>query len=70
MTDPTVQTKPSVPSALIAKYQALHDGLSEMIESGRLREKHIPDDYQWLVASLEEAAALDAKAVTINGRHA
>jgi hypothetical protein len=30
----------------------LHDGLSDMIESGRLRADHIPDDYQWLVETL------------------
>lgn len=33
-------------------YTALHDGLSDMIESGRLTESDIPDDYRWLVESL------------------
>lgn len=30
----------------------LHDGLSDMLESGRLTEGQIPDDYQWLVSIL------------------
>lgn len=30
----------------------LHDGLSDMLESGRLTEGAIPDDYQWLVSLL------------------
>lgn len=38
----------------LAAYRRLHDGLSEMIESGRLRPEHIPDDYQWLCDSLEK----------------
>lgn len=36
----------------LAAYEALHDGLSDMIEGGRLTESHIPDDYEWLVESL------------------
>ena len=36
--------------------QALHDGLSEMIESGRLTEADIPNDYHWLVHILEKLA--------------
>lgn len=35
-------------------YGRLHDGLSDMIESGRLTEADIPDDYQWLVETLSE----------------
>jgi hypothetical protein len=35
-------------------YGELHDGLSDMIESGRLTEGMIPDDYQWLVEKLAE----------------
>lgn len=30
----------------------LHDGLSDMIENGRLTEGAIPDDYQWIVSLL------------------
>lgn len=33
-------------------YAELHDGLSDMIESGRLTAADIPDDYEWLVESL------------------
>lgn len=37
-------------------YHQLHDGLSDMIESGRLTEEAIPDDYQWLVEALASLA--------------
>lgn len=37
---------------LLKRYQRLHDGLSEMVESGRLTEADIPDDYDWLVNSM------------------
>lgn len=37
---------------LLDGYSELHDGLSDMIESGRLTEADIPDDYQWLVQKL------------------
>lgn len=48
------QPKP-LHTALKAMHQAygkLHDGLSDMIEEGRLTEADIPDDYQWLVETL------------------
>jgi len=32
----------------------LHDGLSDMIEGGRLQREDIPDDYEWLVSVLEK----------------
>lgn len=32
--------------------EKLHDGLSDMIEGGRLTEADIPEDYDWLVKSL------------------
>jgi hypothetical protein len=35
-------------------YHKLHDGLSDMIEGGRLREADIPVDYLWLVKLLAE----------------
>lgn len=38
-------------------YEQLHDGLSDMIESGRLTEADIPEDYTWLVKSLAHLAA-------------
>lgn len=37
-------------------YYKLHDGLSDMIEGGRLTEEDIPDDYQWLVETLAALA--------------
>lgn len=40
-------------------YSKLHDGLSDMIEGGRLAEADIPDDYRWLVNMLAELAALN-----------
>jgi predicted protein tyrosine phosphatase len=44
---------------ILNKYRQLHDGLSEMVENGRITENDIPDDYQWLVSLLIEIAALD-----------
>lgn len=41
-------------------YHRLHDGLSDMIEGGRLTEADIPDDYQWLVNSLERIGNMEA----------
>lgn len=38
-------------------YEQLHDGLSNMIESGRLTEMDIPEDYTWLVESLAHLAS-------------
>lgn len=43
----------------IAAYLAIHDGLSDMIESGRLIEASIPDDYQWLVEALAALANVE-----------
>lgn len=43
---------------LLETYYDLHDGLSDMIEGGQLNEGNIPDDYQWLVETLEKAAVL------------
>ena len=34
-------------------YRKLHDGLSDMIEGGRLTKADIPNDYEWLVRKLE-----------------
>ena len=41
---------------ILRAYGKLHDGLSDMVESGRLSETEIPDDYQWLVDSLTKLA--------------
>lgn len=41
---------------VLSAYRRLHDGLSDMIESGRLRPADIPDDYQWLVETLAALA--------------
>jgi hypothetical protein len=40
-------------------YRELADGLSDMVESGRLSESDIPHDYQWLVKQLVEIVGLD-----------
>ncbi len=45
---------------VLENYRKLHDGLSDMIEEGRLTEAGIPDDYQWLVEKLAELAVKDA----------
>lgn len=37
---------------LLKRYTALHDGLSNMIEGGRLTHEMIPDDYDWLLLTL------------------
>lgn len=40
-------------------YLALHDGLSDMIETGRLTEPDITDDYEWLTDKLTELAGVE-----------
>ena len=35
---------------------ALHDGMSDMVEGGRITAADIPDDYDWLVETLAEQA--------------
>jgi hypothetical protein len=54
-----VDAKTVTVSSLLDKYRALHDGISDLIEDGRLKESAIPDDYQWLVEHMAELAALD-----------
>ena len=39
--------------SLYSAYGKLHDGLSDMIEGGRLTEADIPDDYKWLIFMLK-----------------
>jgi len=43
-------------SAELEAYHKLHDGLSNMIEGGRLTVDDIPDDYHWLVETLAALA--------------
>jgi hypothetical protein len=50
--------------AVLAKYRALHDGISDMIEGGRLKPSDIPDDYQWLLTRMADLAAADQGNVT------
>jgi predicted protein tyrosine phosphatase len=45
-------TKAAIRWDNVDAYEKLHDGLSDMIEGGRLTEADIPDDYQWLVETL------------------
>lgn len=58
---------------LLGSYKALHDGLSDMIEGGRLIEANIPDDYQWLVRALidlvEEGYKVDVELAQENGEN-
>ena len=44
-------------AARLAIYKELHDGLSDMIESGRLKRDDIPEDYAWIVETLARAGA-------------
>ena len=44
-------------AARLAIYKDLHDGLSDMIESGRLKRDDIPEDYAWIVATLAKTAS-------------
>ena len=56
-----LQHTAAVTQALQAMYKAygrLHDGLSDMIEGGRLTEADIPNDYHWLVKQLAGSTAL------------
>ena len=48
--------------AMRKAYGALHDGLSDMVEGGRLRQEDIPDDFKWLVKMLsKDCIAADGK---------
>lgn len=51
---------------LLTAYGKLHDMLSEMIESGRLKESDIPDDYRAVVEQL--AGPCNAAAAKAEGR--
>ncbi len=48
-----------VAGALLDLYRGLADGLSNMVEGGRLDEGKIPDDYEWLAKQLMLIAAAD-----------
>ena len=50
--------EPITQEQLLQEYEKLHDGLSDMVEGGRLREGDIPDDYQWLVQSLAKLTGM------------
>lgn len=50
---------PRLPASTVEAYRRLADGLSDMVEEGRLNEGDIPDDYQWLVEQLAMIAGLD-----------
>ena len=50
---------PRIPEKLLTHYRLLADGLSDMIEGGRIKEGDIPDDYQWLLTHLTAIAELD-----------
>ena len=44
--------------ALLAEYGKLHDGLSDMIESGRVTRADLPNDYEWLADKLAALAPM------------
>ncbi len=46
------ETLAEVWSGVATTYAALHEGLANMIDSGRLIEADIPDDFAWFVDSL------------------
>lgn len=48
-----------MPLRALSLYRQLSDGLSDMIESGRLTEEEIPEDYEWLVVLLTKIVAVD-----------
>lgn len=50
-------------SPLTKQYRLLADGLSDMVESGRLTNADIPDDYRWLVESLAPLATTDPEEI-------
>ncbi len=49
---PVTATQATDTARELASYRRLHDGLSDMIEGGRLTQADIPDDYDWLLLSL------------------
>ena len=44
---------------ILTAYRKLHDGLSDMIEEGRLTMTDIPNDYDWLVTQIVALVDLD-----------
>ena len=44
---------------LLKRYRTLHNGISDMIEGGRLKRADIPDDYRWLVINMVRIARAD-----------
>lgn len=51
-----------------AKYDRLHDFLSDAIEEGRLTEDMIPDDYEAIVAALVDCLDADVNAKEVLGK--
>lgn len=50
--------------AVLTAYRELHDGLSNMIESGRISRDNLPDDYVWLLEKMVNLAGMDSGEVT------
>lgn len=55
---PVEEAKP-MPEEAVPLYRELADGLSDMVEGGRLGEGEIPEDFAWLVGLLANIAAED-----------
>jgi hypothetical protein len=47
--------------AALEAYRGLAVGVADMLATSRLRERDIPDDYQWLVGALRDLAGKDAE---------
>lgn len=55
-------TTEAVPLEAISAYRQLVAGLLNMMLAGRLLPEHVPDDYQWLDAKIQEVVLADPDA--------
>lgn len=62
-----MKIKQKTDDEMLKAYERLHDGLSDMIESGRLTEADIPDDYEWLVQMLSIECQVEGGVEWIDG---
>lgn len=46
----------------IERWQELHNMVSELVESGKIKEADLPDDYRALVRKLEQCVQAENKA--------
>ena len=50
---------------LFTRYHQLLHGLRDLVDSGRLTEAGLPDDFTWLNTQLTELARFDAQSVSL-----